>query len=104
MQTARVTAAPCQIAEPGRESAEGRPGRDTGIAQLRHRAPQPAHSAELPGPQGGGRGSAHVPAPEVPVLVLTVAVLVVFLALLTAADLFPALLGPDSTGLVGPLS
>jgi hypothetical protein len=38
------------------------------------------------------------------VLVLTVAVLVIFLALLTAADLFPALLGPDSAVLVGPLS
>ena len=36
-------------------------------------------------------------------LVLTVAVLAMFLALLTAADLFPALLGPDSAGLVAPL-
>jgi hypothetical protein len=35
--------------------------------------------------------------------VLTVAVLVAFLALLTAADLLPALLGPDTTGLVAPL-
>jgi hypothetical protein len=35
--------------------------------------------------------------------VLTVAVLVVFLALLASADLLPALLGADPTGLVAPL-
>jgi hypothetical protein len=35
--------------------------------------------------------------------VLTVAVIVAFLALLTSADLLPALLGPDATGLVAPL-
>jgi hypothetical protein len=33
---------------------------------------------------------------------LTVALLVLFLAVLTAADLLPALLGPDATGLVAP--
>lgn len=34
---------------------------------------------------------------------LTVVVLVLFLALLASADLLPALLGPDPTGLVAPL-
>ncbi|MCW2536195.1 MAG: hypothetical protein JWQ26_1894 [Modestobacter sp.] len=34
---------------------------------------------------------------------LTVAVLIVFLAVLASADLLPALLGPDATGLVAPL-
>jgi hypothetical protein len=34
--------------------------------------------------------------------VLTVAVLVLFLALLASADLLPALLGADPTGLVAP--
>lgn len=34
---------------------------------------------------------------------LTLAVLVVFLATLTVADLLPTLLGPDAAGLVAPL-
>jgi hypothetical protein len=47
----------------------------------------------------GDRGSPSTS--EVPVL--TVAVLVVFLGLLTSADLLPALLAADTTGLVAPL-
>jgi hypothetical protein len=49
------------------------------------------------------RSDAGVSFPHRRSLVLAVAVLLLFLALLASADLFPQLLGADSTGLVAPL-